>query len=190
MNKLYLMPFYFVLTVPSYGFDSFYVYVKNTTPHVLKLPTGGSVRPNEQGIFESFGVTEPSTHIHKITVKGSIHVKNKPAQKCHVNFKTYTTLNSEMTDQAGKYRHGKLATFILVSEKDGHLICNPVAAEVSKGNSMIPNGNIVPLEKAKKSHKKWKKREQKHHQYHQCPIHNLTIDPSVLEYLKKKEENK
>src|SRR6478752_444488 len=132
MNILYLILFYFIITIPSYGSSAFYVYVKNLTPHVLnfKNSLGGSVRPNEQAIFEAFSCTYVSSFIHKLTVKGEIYVKNKPAQNCHVNFKTYTTLDAEMTDNEGIYRMIRFETFILVREKNGRLICTPVAAEV------------------------------------------------------------
>jgi hypothetical protein len=187
MNFLYLILFFFLLTIPSYGVESFYVYVKNTTPYILNFKTslGGSVRPNEQAIFESYSFENISTYVHKIMVKGWIYVKDKPTEKCHVNFKTYTTLNSEMIDNEGKYRMINFATFVLVSEQYGYLICHPVAAEVYPCNEMVANGKIVTIEKAKKAHKKTKKRALQSQPRVYCPV----PDESELKFFKNEKRD-
>jgi hypothetical protein len=186
MNIVYLIIFYFILTIPSYGSDIFYVYIKNITPHTLNFKTslGGSVLPHQQAIFEAFSCTYVSPFIHKLTVKGEISVKNNPSQKCHVNFKTYTQLDAEMTDKEGTYRMINFATFILVTEKNGHLMCTPVAAEVyPASNEMLANGKIVPLESAKKKHKKLKNRPL----VGQCHIYTPGIENSEINSFKNEK---
>lgn len=158
MIVLYIIIFYLFFIIPSYGFYSFYVYVKNTTPEVLRLPNGAQVQPNEQGIFDSFPVSKVHSLQQKISVKGQIYVENRPEKNCSVNFKTYTNLDSHFIDNYGEVKSRRFLTFILVSEKKGHLTCNPIAAEVYPyGNTMMDKGKKVTIKHAKKAHIKSQK---------------------------------
>lgn len=166
MRVFYTISLYLLFIIPSYGFDSFYVYVKNTTPHTLVLPHGAQVHPNAQAIFHSYHNSDIHGQQHNVTVTGRIYVKHKSAHACHVNFKTYGNFDTFVRDRANQsYTNQtfteRFATFIVVSEKDHRLICNPVAAEVSPhGHTMMPNGEQLTIKQAKKARKKFEKRQQ------------------------------
>lgn len=168
MRFFYIIALCFLFIFPSYGFDSFYVYVKNTTPHTLVLPHGGRVLPNAQAIFESFPTHDINGSQYDVEVQGRIYVKGKNEKSCHVNFETYANFDTFVRDQHGQ--HGqpgqcytkRFATFIIVSENGHHLICNPVAAQISPhGSSMMPNGEQLTIKKAKKARKKFEKQQEK-----------------------------
>jgi hypothetical protein len=153
MIVFYIIIFHLFFTIPSYAFETFYVYVKNTTPEILLLSNGTSVLNNSQAIFESFPIPSETQSQQKIMVKGTIYAKFNPAKQCSVNFKTYTNLDSFHVDHRGDLKVQRFLTFIIVSEKNNQLICEPIAAEVS-GNTMLPYGMIKTIKKAKQDNKK------------------------------------
>lgn len=128
--------------------DKNHIYLKNDTSYILSVNNDIHIRPFHIGILsthnrpldpQAFSQQKRSLIPHMVNVEAVIKTMDPRIPPCQIQFKTYAVF---------RFNQMTLSTFVLVSERNQKLICQPIVFETRGHHTIRSGGAFYSLNEA------------------------------------------